>query len=54
MKAILKEDIKKEDWYDFQKGDEFKVLNKRETLTEVEDWIGFRWWFKTELLDFED
>jgi hypothetical protein len=54
MKAILKKDIKEEGRYNFEKGDTFKVLHKRISMTEVEDWIGFTYWLKTELFDFED
>jgi len=49
LKAIAKENLKKDGWYDFEKGTEFKVLNQKSTLTLVEDFLGFQYWMKNEL-----
>ena len=51
FKAIAKENLKKEGWYEFEKGTEFKVTHITKSLIEVEDFLGFRYWMKPELLE---
>ena len=51
LKAIAKEKLKKEGWYDYEKGTEFKVLHITKPLIQVEDWLGFQYWMKPELLE---
>lgn len=50
-KAIAKENLKKEGFYDYEKGTEFKVLNTTPALIHVEDFLGFQYWMKSELFD---
>lgn len=49
-KAIAKEHLKKEGWYDYEKGTEFKVLMQMPSLTHVEDWLGFTHWMPNKVL----
>ncbi len=52
--AIAKQNIKKEDRYDYEKGTEFKVLDIRERLILVEDWLGFQHWIQSAFLEIRE
>lgn len=55
MKAILNKNLKKEGWYSYKEGTEFKVINANQKhLTLVEDWLGFQYWIRTEYFTFKD
>lgn len=52
MKAILNTDIERKNFYKFNKGEEFKVLdNTQPLLIHVEDWLGFQYWLKKEFFN---
>jgi hypothetical protein len=54
MKAILNRDIEKKDFYQYNKGEKFKILdNNQNLLIHVEDWLGFKYWLKKEYFDYE-
>lgn len=50
-KAIAKVRIQKKDWYDFEAGTVFKVLNVTKYMIQVEDFLGFNYWLKSNLLE---
>lgn len=51
LKAIAKERIFKPNWYDYEKGTEFKVIYAGKILIRVEDLLGFKHYFRAELLE---
>lgn len=54
LKAVAKERLVKEGWYDYEKGTEFKVTYVGKVLIGVEDFLGFRHFIRAELLELNE